>query len=198
MNHPTNSDRTGKFALQWIQQDPTRNRSMNTVRFNVREIQCAGGQGLTCEGLHLDRLLVWYIPNDNAKLVGLFQGADTNLKTWRAETKIVNVCVTPGERYTLLTRSKTSDDGATVTHPTTHLTYSGSLHETPYTGGLTEDYWCRTYTASRDSPVARNLNQVTELQLDLLWPLLQGDADAPFPFVPEYRLERVLAEFSYH
>lgn len=198
MNPSTNADRTGKFALQWIQQDPTRSRSMNTVRFNVREIQCAGGQGLTCEGLHLDRLLVWYTPNDAAILTGKFLGTDTNLKTWRAETKIVNIRVTPGERFTLLTRSKTSTDEDTVTHPTTHLIYSGSLHETPYTGGLNEDYWCRSYTPTRDSPVARNLHQVTELQLDLLWPLLQGDPTAPFPFVPEYRLERVLAEFSYH
>lgn len=173
---------------------------MNTVRFNIREIPCHGGQGLSCEGLHLDQLHIWFVPNTAPSLVGKFEGSDDNTKTWRAETKIVNVCVTPGERYTLLTRPKTAteSDSATVHRPDINQIYSVSLHDTAYTGGGDEDFWCRSYAPTRDSPVARNLLCVGEIQLDLRWPLLQGDPTAAASYVPEYRLERVLAEFSYH
>jgi hypothetical protein len=190
------SDRTGKFALQWIQSTaPVRTQSMNAVRFNIREIQHPGGQGLTCEGLHLDLLHIWFVPNAQ---IPAFEGSDSVDKTWRAETKVVNVALSPGERHSLLTRNKITTEDATVSHPTAHQQYSVTMHDTAYTGGVNEDYWCRTYAPTRDSPAARDLRHVTEIQIELLWPLLQGDVAAAFPSVPNYRLERVLAEFSYH
>lgn len=194
-----NADRTGKFSLQWIQQNPERTRSMNSVSFNIRDVQTAGSQGLTCEGLHLDQLHIWFTPNTAPELVGLFQGTDNDTRTWRADTKIVQVRASPGERYTMLTRTRASPDDRTVTHPETQQVYSVALHDTAYSGGTNDDYWCRTYAPSRDSPIARNLCGVSEIQLELLWPLCQGTPnETPFPTVPEYRIERVLAEFSYH
>lgn len=200
VNPPSNADRTGKFSLQWIQRNPERSQSMNSVSFNVRDVQTNGGQGLTCEALYLDQLHVWYTPHDSTRLVGKFQGTDDNTKTWRTESNIVHVRVTPGERYTLLTRPSTSTDNEMVTQPVQHQVYSVSLHDTPYTGGTNEDYWSRTYAPHRDSPVSRNLFCVSEIQLDLLWPLMQGmtASEIPFPYMPGYRIERVLAEFSYH
>ena len=82
--------------------------------------------------------------------------------------------------------------------PNHSLTYSASLQVTPYTGLPEEDVWCRTYRPLRDIPVANDLVDCSELQLDLLWPLLQGDPiNTVWWAVPDYRMLRVTCDFSY-
>lgn len=189
----------GKFSLQWTNTGASRNKSMNSVRFNIRDVQGNAG-GLTCDALHVDQVHIWFTPSNDTSLTSLFQTGDDANKQWRAEAQSLHVRLTPGERFSLHTRptsaAVTEDD--MVTYPVAHQTYSASLCYTPGTGADAVDYWCRNYRPTRDLPAAVGLMGVSELQVDLLWPLLQGDSSVGFTSIPNYRISRVLVDFSYH
>ena len=173
---------------------------MNTVRFNLRDVQ-GMAQGLTCEALHVDQVHIIFVPSNSPALTGLFRSGDGTNVRWRAEAQLVNIRLDPGERYTLATRAtnapRTSSD-TTVVGAQQSTTYSASLANTPYTGAPQEEFWCRSYRPVRDLPAARHLQGVSELQIDLLWPLLQGNPDAIHWEIPDYRIDRVVVDFSYH
>ena len=191
---------TGKFSLQWINSGTSRNRPMNSVRFNIRDVQGLG-EGLTCEALHVDQLHIIFVPSNSPALTGLFRSGDGINVRWRAEAQLVNVRLTPGERYVLATRGTTAPstvNDTTVVAPQLSAAYSASFCNTPYTGAPQEEFWCRSYRPVRDLPAARHLQGVSQLQIDLLWPLLQGNPEAIHWAIPDYRIDRVVVDFSYH
>lgn len=168
---------------------------MNQVRFNVRNVQDGMSEdGLTCESLYIDQIHIIFVPMNDPVLVDKFRDGDSDQLRWRAEMQVVNIRLNPGERYSLQTR----DPVVTDTAPAVAHMYSASLTQTPYTGAPEEDYWCRTYRPIRDLPAAQNLNRVSDLEVELLWPLLQGDPSVVWWKIPDYRIFHVLVDFSYH
>lgn len=202
---------SGKFSLQWINdRDQAFQLPMGSVRFNLREplgtgmSTTLGGGGLGGARLHLDQVHIQFRPTTDIAL-GEFRPGDDDKKDWRAETQALYVRCTPGERYPLLTRMVPSSlpfEERVHQNPSrfaSHsLTFSAALNVVPFTGLPDEDVWCRTYRPVRDLPVVAELGSCSEIQLDLLWPLLQGDpAHTTWWTVPDYRILRVICDFSY-
>lgn len=196
---------TGKFSLQWVNDTASGfTRPMTSVRFNLRDPQGGWGLhgpsagGLACERLHLDQVHIQFRPTTDIR-IDEFRAGDDDKKDWRAETQEVYVRCTPGTRHPLLTRSlRQSISQESVREPNHSLTYSAALQVVPYTGLAEEDVWCRTYRPLRDLPVATDLSDCSELQVDLLWPLLQGHVmETAWWNVPDYRILRVICDFSY-
>ena len=189
---------SGKFSLQWVN-DSTLKRPMGSVRFNLRDVQGLG-EGLTCTALHLDQVHIIFVPSAAPILASLFRSGDGPSVRWRAEGQFLNVLLTSGERYILATRPTTAGttQDTQVSRPEQTLVYRVSLANTPYTGAPEKEFWCRSYRPIRDTPAAQHLQDVSEIQVDLFWPLLQGDPNAIWWAIPDYRIQRVICEFSFH
>lgn len=189
---------SGKFSLQWINRADG-SRPMGQVRFNLRDHLSWGT--LTCDTLHLDQVHVQFQPNDRIPDAAL-RPPDSKDFDWQAETLQLYVRITPGHRHTLYNQSDpvtaaAGQGGGQLTQRS--LVYSSALSASPYTGATGgTDAYCRSYRPIRDLPVSTNLLGVSEIQVDLLWPLLQGGpANAVWWNVPDYRIVRVLCEFSF-
>ena len=182
-------------------------RSMSRHHVTLRGLGSGGGAvgcggGLTARHLHLDQVHIIFRPNADIGPTEFIAG-DDNTKTWRAETAHLFVRTMPGEQH-LLFSSGTSQDGVSLqgeissphhTHrdPARSLVYSAALSLVPDVEG-NEDYWCRTYRPVRDIPLANYVMNVSEMTIELMFPLLLHDS--PFIEVPNYRILKVLCEFS--
>lgn len=195
---------SGKFSLQWVN-NTDHTRPMGSARFNLRDSLASQGEGgLTCGRLHLDQVHIHFRPPGTATSPVIaddeFTRGDNRDLEWVNETLQLYVRITPGERYTLYTSPKetpayqTSD---TMPHPQRSLVYSAALSAGYATSGDGDDTFCKTYRPIRDLPVLYHASNLSEIQVDLLWPLLQGDPSAAWWGVPEYRILRVICEFSY-
>lgn len=194
----------------WSNVAPAYLRPMSRHRVTLRGVDINGNhQGMTARHLHLDQVHIIFRPNADIAAPEFVHGDDST-KTWRAETAHLLVRTVPGEQHILF--SSGTQDGvspaltganaptstattATVREPTRSLVYSAAMSLVPHVEG-NEDYWCRTYRPIRDLPVANLLNGVSELEIELLFPLLFNDNQAPFTEVPNYRILKVLCEFS--
>lgn len=193
-----------RFSLMWVNDSASNySRPMSTCRMNLRDAggDAAGqsGGGLTCEALYLDQVHIQFRPESNIASTEFMTGDDAT-KNWRAETAELYARISPGRRsvcYTLGATQPlpTSGSESVAVQPRASLVYTTALHVTPHMGG-NEDLYCRTYRPLRDLPVATRLQNVCELTVDLLWPLLQGDPRAAAWFVPNYRIMRVICDFT--
>ena len=184
----------GKFAVQWTN-NATNNRAMSTHHVDLTAVQRThqGERGLSCKKLFLDQMYVMFRPTSDIN-AGEFVAPDTNQFNFRAETTQMLVRIDKGFQYPLLavpaTTSTAKTSGIKTNIP---LTYSTAMTVTPEIDG-NEDYWCRTYRPVRDLPVAINVENWGDLKIDLLFPVL---IDNPImQQVPDYRILRVLCEFS--
>lgn len=157
---------------------------------------------LTCRKLHLDQVYIMFRPS-TAIGEDEFMGSDATEKSWYPETQQILVHTTPGVRNVFFTVDPdTPSHVETISHPNRSLVYSAALSWIPVTvtAGTESNFWCRTYRPIRDLPVAFDLNQVTELDIELFFPLLQGGSGNSAPidltFVPDYRIYKVYIEFS--
>lgn len=196
---------SGKFSLQWVNNGDF-TRPMSTARFNLRDsLSPHGESGLSCTRLHLDQVHIQFRPSKKADGTANIQ--DTELRSgdsrnydWTNETLQLYVRLTPGERYVLYTSGVPiqETDPTIISSAPRSLVYSTVLSAGYSTAADTQDAYCRTYRPVRDLPVLRDTTQLTELQVDLLWPLLQGDPEHTVWWsVPDYRILRVICEFSY-
>lgn len=138
--------------------------------------------GLTCKRLHLDQVHIIFRPSSD---ITTFQAGDAADKTWRAETMQLYVRTNPGNEYPVFH----NQDGARP------LTYTQALTLTPDVEG-NEDYWCRTYRPLRDVPIWQGLNGCTEMDIELLFPILFQDPRSPLEQIPDYRIVKVICSFS--
>ena len=192
-----------KFSVMWSNNDDY-TRGMSSFRVTLRDPTGAcptreAHGGITCDELHLDQVHIQFRPTTDID-ADEFQHGDSDKLTWRAETMELYVGLTPGVRYTLYTQGAQNLDidksDGTVVQPGRSLQYSCALALAPYVGGEGENYWCRTYRPLRDIPVAYDLHMVAELRIELLWPFLQGDDRVVSWKVPDYRISRVICDFS--
>lgn len=191
---------TGKFSLQWVN-SPEYKRPMNMARFNLRDaLATHRDAGLTCGKLFLDQVHVQFRPSVEIQSTE-YRVGDREALDWINETLQLYVRLTPGVRHVLYTSA--SHDGGeadpnTVTHPERSIVYTSALSASHATSGDGDDAYCKTYRPIRDLPVLEGASQVSEIQVDLLWPLLQGDPSrVAWWSVPDYRIIRVICEFSY-
>lgn len=194
-----------RFSLMWVNDPVTHQRPMSSCRMTLRD---AGGDalgqshgGLTCSALYLDQVHIQFRPETDIA-TGEFQAGDDATKPWLAETTELYVRTSPGRRsvcYTLGASDPVPDTPGHTVQPKVSLVYTAALSLVPDKGGLHgENVYNRTYRPLRDLPVATHLQNVSELTVDLLWPLLQADPRIASWYVPNYRIHRVLCEFSAH
>ena len=196
---------TQQFALLWSN-NASHTRSMTKHRVTLRGLGSGGdpcgGCGLTARHIHLDQVHIIFRPNADIG-PSEFATGDDNAKTWRAETSHLFVRTMPGEQHLLF--SSGTQDGvpgestltspSTTREPTRSLVYSAALSLVPDVEG-NEDYWCRTYRPVRDVPIANYVMNVSEMAIELMFPLLYNDSQVPLVDVPNYRILKVLCEFS--
>jgi hypothetical protein len=58
-----------------------------------------------------------------------------------------------------------------------------------------DTFWNRTFRPLREIPLAYDLHMVSELTIELLWPVLQGNDRMMSWRVPDYRIENVICDF---
>ncbi len=180
---------TQKFSVIWSNNE-TYTRSMSQHILTLRK-------GLTCRHLHLDQVTVLFRPS-----VGIgsteFQHGDSSTLPWRVETSQLMVRIRPGVEHILYAvNGDTSDTDIYIKQPNQCLVYSSSMCIAPNIEGV-EDYWQRTYRPVRDLPVSKNLDDVSEIDIQLLFPLLftNVSGDIKYTSVPDYRILKVYCEFS--
>ena len=193
-----------RFAMMWVNDTQSNNHSrpMSSCRMTLRD---AGGDaigqspgGLTCRALYLDQVTIQFRPTDEIAANEFMRGDDAT-KDWHQETLELYVRTSPGRRsvcYTLGGDQPVQLSDGTV-KPQVSLVYTAALHCVPDTEGSGNGR-CRTYRPLRDLPIATHLHNVSELTVDLLWPLLQasGTGTSTSWFVPNYRILRVLCDFT--
>lgn len=190
-----------RFSLQWVNDPATHLRPMSTCRVTLRD---AGGDalgqspgGLTCGSLYLDQVIVELRPASEIDPAE-FRDGDDAARDWLGPTSELYVRTSPGRRsvgYVLgATDAIQQPDGAI--QPRANLVYTTALHAVPDSTGNPLQ---RAYRPLRDLPIATHLFNVSELTVDLLWPLLQADRTRhPTWYVPNYRIHRVLCDFTAH
>lgn len=188
----------GKFSIQWIN-DPTdhrRNMSQHTVMLRRGHSTHHGYPGMSCKELYLDQVYIVFRPVNQIG-AGEFVAPDNNTYHFHVETDQLLVNTDPGFKYPLYSvGGDTADHVNTSYNPVSLASYSCAMTVTPNAEG-TEDYWCRTYRPVRDMPIAANIHDVNQINIELLFPLLLGNGNNPsIRQVPNYRIMRVLCEFS--
>jgi hypothetical protein len=191
-----------RFSVQWINHPTQHTEPMSSCRVLLRD---AGGDaigqspgGLTCGSLFLDQVIVELRPASDIA-PSEFQAGDDATRDWWGPTTELYVRTTPGRRTVgyVLGGDETSDVGrseGTLSAARARLVYTASLHVVPDAYGTAHQ---RTFRPLRDLPVATHLQNVSELTIDLLWPLLQADKiHHPTWYVPDYRINRVVCEFT--
>lgn len=190
---------TGKFSLQWVNTSDKK-RPMCSVRFSLRDALSEHGEGgLTCRQLFLDQVHIHFRPSDAIATEEYMPGDKKDLE-WVTETLQLYVRLSPGARHTLYTSGVPliEVDPSTVPHPQRSLVYSTALSAAHATSADGDDSFCRTYRPVRDLPVLEYASRLSDLQVDLLWPLLQGNpTGTAWWSVPDYRINRVICEFSF-
>ena len=189
-----------RFSLMWVNDPETHQRPMCTCRMTLRD---AGGDaigqspgGLTCGSLFLDQVVVEFRPTGDIT-ASEYQTGDSATRDWLGPTGELYVRTSPGRRsvcYTLgASDTMQSPDGCV--QPRVSLVYTTALSLSPDANTPGSNH--RVYRPLRDLPIATHLQNVSELTVDLLWPLLQSDRSShPSWFVPNYRITRVLCDFT--
>lgn len=189
-----------QFSVMWSN-NGSHTRPMSHQTVTLRD---AGGpgqlHGLSAKELHLDQVTVWFRPSDQIA-TGEFVTGDTVDFSWTGETRELMVRTRPGHQFALHAVSNIGSDHMgedTIREPQRSLQYSVAMSQVPNTGSLADATarWIRTYRPIRDLPLFENLTCVSELEIELLWPALFADKDMPYQKVPDYRILKVLCQFS--
>lgn len=179
-----------KFSVVWSNNE-TRTRSMSQHVLTLRK-------GITCSNLHLDQVTVLFRPSSDIQPAEYLPGDDGTF-SWRVETAQLMVRIRPGvEHVFYAVNGDTTNTDMFIKQPNESLIYSCSMCIAPNVEGV-EDYWQRTYRPVRDIPVSRNLNDISEIDIQLLFPLLfttTSTSGIKYSSVPDYRILKVYCEFS--
>lgn len=194
-----------RFSMMWINDPVTHQRPMSSCRMTLRD---AGGDalgqsngGLTCGALYLDQVTVELRPVASIASTEYQDGDSASRDFWGPTTELY-VRTSPGRRsvgYIVGADDPVQTADGTV-QPRVSLVYTAalSLAGSGATGHAGTDHRL-VFRPLRDLPVATHLHNVSELTVDLLWPLLQADkTNHPTWYVPNYRINRVLCDFTAH
>ncbi len=182
-------NKNNKLSVIWTN-NTTHTRPISRHRVTLRN------DGLTCRKLHLDQIHIIFRPTTDITS-NEFIGNDNNTKSWQAETMQLLVRTTPGVQNTLFTVDPDTPAYVdTISRPNRSVVYSSALSVVPNTADAGPAFWCRTYRPVRDLPVAVDLENVTDLGIELFFPILFDNSEQFITFVPDYRVLKVYAEFS--
>lgn len=179
-----------KISVMWTN-NATHTRPMSRHRITFRN------DSLTCRKLHLDQIHIIFRPTTDIAATE-FIGNDDNTKSWQAETMQLLVRTTPGVHNTLFTVDpNTPAHVEAISQPNRSVVYSSALSVVTNNPDSGPAFWCRTYRPVRDLPVAVDLDHVSELGMELFFPVLFGNRDNQVvTYVPDYRILKVYVEFS--
>jgi hypothetical protein len=196
-----------RFSVMWmnIPHAPW-NRTMSQHSFPIRDLlPLARDHPLETWDVYLDQVhLILNPPNivnaaiNDLTLPALASGDALNLD-FRSETYQLMVRFEPnGERNVLYTEAaldpNRTDRVASMIVP---LVYSSSLFLTPSVDS--GDQYNRVYRPIRDLPIAQNLSASFNsgpLTVELLWPILVANSPGILQAIPNYRILRVICDFS--
>ena len=176
MDRYSNSHSSGKFTFLWS------NNAEGTAPMLSKQLKFPSGT-LSCKQLAVDRVTVVMRPTASIKA---FDPPDTSASNWQVET------------YNLMIRLNHSSSSQnpcyvfrsdTQQYPIQLQSYGVSLiREADIHGD--EDSYALLYKPNRDSPLAVDVKDLSELDLTLLFPLYGGN-------LPDYRVDSIMVELSY-
>lgn len=185
------------FSVMW-QNNTNHNRPMSTHTFRLRDLGLPLYDGVT---VHVDQVTVIFRPTSGTGAIGAteYVAPDSSAFPWHTETDQLMLRCTPGVRHTLYVGDDPSVTlgGGDVQPVQRACTYSAALAVTPGSPG-DESYWVRVYRPVRDMPVVQDASNLSEWTLELFFPFLMGDQRMNRNSVPDYRILKVLCEFSVH
>lgn len=191
----------GKFSIQWSNDTTDYKQPMSSrrvmLRRNMRTHEAY--QGLACRELYLDQVYIVFRPS-NTITASEFVAPDAATFDWHSETDQLMVRIHPGFEYPFHNiNGNTNPDHVVTSHnPDQVLAYSTTMCVKESGTKNTDDhYWCRTYRPVRDAPVSGPLLDTSELQIDLLFPILQNSSNNQ-KTIPNYRILSVLCDFTYN
>lgn len=186
-----------KFSVMWQNNTTTFDRPMSRHTFRLRDLGVPLYDGVT---VHVDQIVVIFRPTSGSGAIGdaEYVAPDTKEYTWHTETDQLMLRCNPGARHPFYVGDDPSQSGpgdrGSVQRP---ATYSAALAVTPNSVG-DENYWVRTYRPVRDLPVIQDTSNLSEWTLELFFPFCMGDSGVFRTSVPDYRILKVLCEFSVH
>lgn len=196
---------SAKFSVMW-QNNTTFNRPMSKHTFRLRDLGLPHYDGVT---VHVDQITIVFRPIAGAGAIGdaEYRPPDSKEYAWHTETDQLMLRCSPGVRYPMYVGDDpaletsnvyASDEGRDRQAVQRVCTYSAALAVVPGNHIGDESYWVRTYRPVRDLPVVQDTSHLSEWSLELFFPFLQGDSSALGTSVPDYRIHKVLCEFSIH
>lgn len=191
---------SAQFSVMWQNNPPHFNRPMSSHTFRLRDLGLPMYDGVT---VHVDQITVIFRPIAGVGAIGdhEYVAPDSKDYAWHTETDQLLLRCTPGKRHHLYVGDDpavASGTDGTDRQPTQRVAaYSAALAVIPHSA-QDESYWVRTYRPIRDLPVVQDTSQLTEWRLELVFPFLLGDREVLGTSVPDYRIHKVLCEFSVH
>lgn len=169
---------TGKFSFLWSNRPDGTDKMLNKV------LRLPAGT-LTCKQLFIDRVTVVMKPTE---AILRFDPPDHPNATWRAETfnMLVRLNGAAGQNNPLYVFRQ---GASTQQYPSQISNYGQSFVIDSDVEG-DHDRWCLMYKPIRDHPIALDVNQMAEFDINIFFPLHGMN-------LPDYRIDSVLMEFSY-
>lgn len=197
-----------RFAVMWINPTAPWNREMSRHTFPLRDWLPPSGRENPFEtwDIYLDQVHLILNPVDALVEAAADPASGFGWKTgdsadydYRVETYHLLVRFDPaGQRHLLYAEPATDptrEDG--VRSVVVPVQYSGSLFLHP--GVDSGDKHNRVYRPVRDLPVAENVAPYQfgeSLTVELIWPVLLANASNVPTKIPDYRVLRVMCDFS--
>lgn len=188
---------SAQFSVMW-QNNLQHNRPMSRHTFRLRDLGLPLYDGVT---VHVDQVTIIFRPTSGSGAIGdaEYVAPDSKEFPWHTETDQLMLRCSPGTRHTLYVGDDPSDaqNQEAASGVQRVCTYSAALAVTPNQVG-DESYWVRIYRPIRDIPVVQDTSNLSEWTLELFFPFLLGDKRVLRTSVPDYRIFKVLCEFSVH
>lgn len=195
-----------RFTVMWINPSSPWNRRMSRHSFPLRDWLPPSKHPYELWDVYLDQVHLILNPVDNLTAAAAdptsgfsWQKGDDANYDYRVETYQLLVRFDPnGERFMLYAEpavDPTREESArSVVNP---VQYSSSLFLHP--GTDLGDKHNRVYRPIRDLPIAQNVapfQTTNPLSIELLWPVLLANDPTVPTTIPDYRILRVMCDFS--
>jgi len=196
-----------RFSVMWMNHPHTWDRAMSQHTFPIRDWLPASRENpYETWDIYLDQVHIILNPVEELILADAdplnpftYVTGDSAIYDFRVETYQLLVRFDPnGERHLLYTEGATDPNASQqVGSVLTPLVYSSSLTLQNVDAG---DKYNRVYRPVRpEVPIAQNVAPYhfsSPLSVQFLWPILMSNENGILSFVPDYRILRVLCDFS--
>lgn len=197
-----------RFSVMWMNHPVTWDREMSKHTFPIRDwLPVSRENPYESWDIYLDQVHIILNPVDTLKEADAdpanpftYVTGDSDAYDFRVETYQLLVGFDPnGERHRMYTESAVDPNvSEQVDNVIVPVVYSSSM--TLHTAVDAGDKNNRIYRPVRpDQPIAQNVASyhfASPLSVELMWPILYANQSGILSYVPNYRILRVLCDFS--